>query len=175
MAVRSIISYPTFGVIYTGGKASNIIFKYAVDNSDDNNGIPNGSYFMNLDDKLPYYKDVAGFVSQATASVAVRDATLFNTTGVESLNVNDQILALELELQFAQKTYYKTFTYDINDNIENKSIYKTDEMIDKLFNVDYFYDGSDLWYTYVTRISDGASITKVFNYTLGNLTSITTT
>ena len=85
-------------------------------------------------------------------------------------------LAMELEMEFkaAKLYYYKEFTYT-NNQLTGVNVYENDTKSVQLFNKILTYTESKLTQTGLTRISDSATLTKIFSYTDNKLVSITTT
>jgi hypothetical protein len=89
-------------------------------------------------------------------------------------------LALEMEMEFkaAQTSYYKEFEYvptgPLGGSLLDAFIWEDDLKIVLLFSKDFWYDANkNLSKTLLTRDSDGAQILKTFEYTSGNLISVT--
>lgn len=80
---------------------------------------------------------------------------------------------LRLEFAFAQLYKFKEFLYT-GDNLTQINIWTDSSKTTKLYQKVFAYSGSDLASITVTRISDSFTYTKTFDYTAGNLTSITT-
>jgi len=72
-------------------------------------------------------------------------------------------LGLELEYEFAQKTYFKDYTFT-GPRLTAVDIYETAAMLVQLFSKTLSYTGSRLDSFIITRISDGATLTKTFTY-----------
>jgi hypothetical protein len=94
-----------------------------------------------------------------------------------SLGIFNQVekLALELEMEFkAVKLYcYKEFTY-VDGQLTGVNVYEDNTKTVQLFNKILAYTGSRLTQTVLTRISDGATLTKDFVYDVdNNLESVT--
>jgi len=83
-------------------------------------------------------------------------------------------LALEMEMEFkaAVPSYYKELQYT-DGNLTNIGIWLDNTKVTKLFNKDLSFSSGNLTQTLLTRISDSSKILKLFNYTDGNLTSVT--
>jgi len=108
--------------------------------------------------------DVAINVSQEINEVTI------NVSQYDAQQID--VIKLDLQLTNTLKRYV-VFEYDIDGNLENKSIYKDDTMVLKYYNIDYAYSSGDLTTITVTRISDSFSYIKEFDYDLdGNLTTI---
>lgn len=84
-------------------------------------------------------------------------------------------LAIQMEQEFiAIKPYaYKELIYTVDD-LTNVGWYEDNTKAVKLFNKDLKYSDGKLSRTDLTRISDGAKLTRIFNYTGNNLTSVET-
>lgn len=85
------------------------------------------------------------------------------------------VSAILLELEMTNSLLrFKEFTYNLNGDISNKSIYTNSTKSTKLYNVDYTYNVSgDLTNTETTRVSDSFVFNKEFSYDInGNLISI---
>jgi hypothetical protein len=85
-----------------------------------------------------------------------------------------QINVILLDLQLTNRlNRYVEFEYDVDGNVDNKSIYRDDTKIVKYYNIDYAYNSGDLITMTVTRISDSFSYVKEFEYDIdGNLINI---
>jgi len=83
-------------------------------------------------------------------------------------------LSLEMEMEFkaAIPSYYKELQYT-NGDLTNIGIWFDSSKVTKLFNKDLLFSGGNLSQTLLTRITDSSKILKLFNYTDGNLTSVT--
>lgn len=81
--------------------------------------------------------------------------------------------AIELENQFisASSAYHKTLTYS-GAALTDIDIYVDDTLAIKLFNKNLTYSGDTLTSIVITRMSDGASITKTLGYSGSILSSI---
>jgi hypothetical protein len=94
-------------------------------------------------------------------------------------DANDK-LAFEMEMEFktANESYYKELYYvpagQLRGSLIDVIIWTDDLKTTQLFAKDLFYNSSkDLSRTLLTRDSDGAQLLKIFEYTDGDLTSIT--
>lgn len=85
-------------------------------------------------------------------------------------------LAMELEMEFkaAELYYYKEFGYT-GSKLTVIDIYQDDTKAIQLFAKTLTYAGSVLTSTFLTRVSDSATLHKAFDYSGAQLTSITTT
>jgi hypothetical protein len=95
-------------------------------------------------------------------------------SGSSGAFTNDEKLALEMEMEFkaAVPSYYKELDYT-DGNLTNIGIWLDDTKVTKLFNKSLLFNDGNLLQTLLTRISDSSKILKLFNYTDGNLTSVT--
>lgn len=83
---------------------------------------------------------------------------------------------LLLHLQWAQKVHFKKYTYSLlTGDLELQEIFEDNTEVVKLFDIAYTYSGGNLTQIDVERISDSATLTKVFTYSGGNLESIEVT
>lgn len=85
-------------------------------------------------------------------------------------------LAIELEMEFkaAELYYYKEFGYT-GSQLTAVDIYHDNTKVIQLFAKTLTYTGSVLTSTFLTRVSDSATLHKAFDYSGPQLTSITTT
>lgn len=83
-------------------------------------------------------------------------------------------LELEMAFQASQLLYYKKLAYTGN-KLTLVSIYTDNTEIVQLFNKALSYTGNNLVQVVLTRVADGATVTKTLAYTGNNLTSITRT
>ena len=83
-------------------------------------------------------------------------------------------LAMELEMEFkaASLYYYKEFSYT-GTQLTGISIYEDNTKVVTLFSKTLTYVSNQLTETNLTRISDSATLKKVFAYTGTQLISIT--
>ncbi len=85
------------------------------------------------------------------------------------------ILEMEMEFKTSNLNNYKELTYDSNENLTNVSIWYDSNKVLKLFNKDLSYNNDGyLSSTLLERISDNTLLLRTFDYTNGNLTSVTT-
>jgi hypothetical protein len=89
-------------------------------------------------------------------------------------------LALQMEIEYntAFPSYYKEFEYvpsgPLKGSLLEVDIWTDDTKTTLLFHKDFWYSASkDLSKTLLTRDSDGAQLLKLFEYTSGDLTSVT--
>jgi hypothetical protein len=82
-------------------------------------------------------------------------------------------LALELEMEFkaANLYYYKELNYTDN-KLTGVDIYTDNTKIVALFSKSLTYSDNKLMQINLTRISDGATLTKVFNYSGSSLINV---
>lgn len=107
-------------------------------------------------------------------STGIKD--VFNTITANEFSVVNTVLSnTELETQFkaASKAYYKELTY-ADGVLTNVDIYVDSSMTVKLFSKELTYTGNDLSSIIITRISDGAAITRTFVYSGGYLIGVDT-
>lgn len=83
-------------------------------------------------------------------------------------------LELELEFKFSQLTNFKTLAYTGN-NLTLVNTYVDNTLTDLIFTKSLFYTGSRLDQTILTRLSDGATVTKDLTYLANKLISVETT
>jgi len=75
------------------------------------------------------------------------------------------ILEMEMEFKTSYLCYYKTFTYDSSKQLTDIDIWSDSTANVRLFHKDFLYDSKkNLIQTDLTRISDGALLTSIFNY-----------
>lgn len=96
-----------------------------------------------------------------------------NITGTGDIVASLEDLELELAFKMANLYFYREFAYDVDGLLVGVGSWADNTKALKLFQLDLSYTGSDLTGSVLTRISDSATLTKVFGYTSGNLTSIT--
>lgn len=86
----------------------------------------------------------------------------------------DEKKAIEMEMEFiaAKANYYQEFFYTGNQ-LTSAGVWTTAAKIEKLFGKTLTYAGNKLTQTLLTRVSDGATLTKTFAYTGNQLTSTT--
>lgn len=76
--------------------------------------------------------------------------------------------------KFAQKTGYKTFTYNVDGNIIEQTIHTNNTLTDLLFTVVYSYTGDNLTTIQITKADGSFTLTKTLVYDINNnLTNIT--
>lgn len=107
----------------------------------------------------------------ASATGSIHDWRLLNDE-LSTLNYHGKLVT-ELENQFnsASKNYYKKLIYTSNV-LTGIDIYVDNTMAIKLFGKVLAYTGDDLTSIVITRISDGASITKTLSYINDQLDNI---
>lgn len=93
MAVKNVVLDPAFGNNLSGQPAIDVIFKYTVDNSLDNDSIPydrvQRTHFLNLGNRKPYYKDTTGDVFEDQSFRAIEDAAKWNYQNSKELSFGD--------------------------------------------------------------------------------------
>ena len=94
---------------------------------------------------------------------------------VQALYTPDEKSNLELDMEFkaAQLSNYKTLAYT-GANLTSINVYVDNTLTELLFSKVLSYTGSRLIQTVLTRICDGAIVTKNFTYTGSNLTAVET-
>ena len=110
--------------------------------------------------------------------IVTRQSTPSGGSGVFS---QTEKLALELEFEYkaVYPSYYKELDYftappQLRGNLSDVDIWIDDTKTTKLFHKDFYYDDSfNLYKTLLSRESDGAQLLKIFEYTSGDLTSVT--
>ena len=109
--------------------------------------------------------------SKVSGTGSIHDWRLLNDQ-LSTLNYNGK-LTTELESQFnaASKSYYKRLIYT-GDALTGIDIYVDDTMGIKLFGKVLTYTGDDLTDITITRVSDGASMSKTLTYASGSLDNI---
>lgn len=131
----------------------------------------------------------AAAVDQKVDDLTAADIAFDNSGGsLSASDVQSAITELEaglgagvdpnllLHLQWAQKVHFKKYTYSLlTGDLELQEIFEDNTETVKLFNIAYTYSGGSLTQIDVERISDSATLTKVFTYSGGNLESIEVT
>ena len=102
----------------------------------------------------------------AASAVSTHETTYGHYTTAQKLG-----LEMEMEFKAANLSNYKTYTYT-GSNLTAVDIWTTPAMATKLFGKALTYDGSNqLTQSVLTRVSDGATLTRTLAYTGANLTS----
>lgn len=88
-------------------------------------------------------------------------------------DADKKALELELEYKTTSPSYFKELTY-VSGSLTNISIWAPSK-ITKLFNKALTYASGQLSQSILTRITDGATLTKDFTYSSGQLISVDVT
>jgi len=93
--------------------------------------------------------------------------------GVRPLESGSQALELELAFKSAHLSNYKEYAYDVGGNLIDIDIYDSSAKALLIFHKDLVYDGNGyLISSVLTRVSDGATLTKTYTYAGADLASV---
>lgn len=83
------------------------------------------------------------------------------------------VLEMELAHKFASSNNYKEMIFDVDGQLTDVNIYADNTKTIQLFSLELSYTNSQLTQSVLTRISDGATLTKTLVYNGSELSTIT--
>lgn len=122
---------------------------------------------------LPIGIPEGGTAGQVLTKVSNNKYDVFWATAVSGPVDVDEIL---LSIQQVSLYCYTEFSYSISGDISNKDIWDSPSKTTKYFSIVYNYNLGNLTSINITRETDSFSFTRTFAYDIsGNLTNITIT
>lgn len=98
---------------------------------------------------------------------------VYNYNNLSGNNVQEVLQSIDRELSILNKRGYSEFTYNGNNDLIKKEVWKDSTKAVKISTSDFTYTSGNLTELDVVRESDGFTYTKLFSYDINNnLTTI---
>jgi hypothetical protein len=123
------------------------------------------------DDGKRYKGLPSGRLERILESSTIKE--VYNYNNLSGNNVQEVLQSIDLELSLLNKRGYSEFTYNGNNDLIKKEVWKDNSKAVKISTSEFTYSSGNLTELDVTRELDGFNYTKLFSYDVdNNLTTI---